>query len=132
VKKRSVKKTKKIVEKYMFWWTRWLGLRWHNFSICYDNNWKEFDKKTDQRSGMRIYPDWRYMMFEIWVNLPPLRELSEETIEHMVVHECMHVFLNELRIEGSEQHNNHEERVATMLENAFLYVRDQVKEECAG
>lgn len=51
--------------------------------------------------------------------------MSDEEIEYVVVHELMHVFLNEMREQGQQ----HEERVATLLAKAFLWVRDQTREE---
>jgi predicted SprT family Zn-dependent metalloprotease len=46
--------------------------------------------------------------------------MDADSIEKIVVHELMHVFLNEMREKGID----HEERVATMLSQAFLWVKE--------
>ena len=55
----------------------------------------------------------------IWVRL------SKKEIEKVVVHELMHVFLNETREEGID----HEERVATQLQKAFFWIRNGIMED---
>jgi predicted SprT family Zn-dependent metalloprotease len=46
-------------------------------------------------------------------------DLSDQEIEKLVVHELMHTFLSEMREEGKD----HEERVASMLQRAFTWVK---------
>jgi len=47
--------------------------------------------------------------------------LSEDEIEATVVHELMHIFLNEMQSDSVDV--NHEERVASTLQKAFMLVR---------
>ena len=66
------------------------------------------------------HTDWRYQETHVLLSMNKLRQFRKKTIEKVIVHELMHVFLNEMREEGIE----HEERVATNLQKAFLWVRD--------
>lgn len=72
---------------------------------------------------------WEYAHGSIVWNLPVLHHMSEEQLELCVVHELMHVLVNEMRADGRSQqtaHVNglpHEERVCTMLARAFIATR---------
>ena len=71
---------------------------------------------------MVTYADWRYRSVEIDINVPSMSEQSDRDLDTYFVHELMHVFLNEMR--ANEDRVNHEERVATTLADAFIWIRD--------
>ena len=125
MKKRSVKKTKKLVMKYMRYWAAAMGLNWYSWGVGFDIDWVNFNHKKDKQTGMRVFADWRYMRFDIEVNVPVVRDLPDKEIERLVIHELVHVFLNELNADV-----DHEERAVTMLTNAFGFVRDQIRRDC--
>jgi hypothetical protein len=81
---------------------------------------------------------WQYMLATVSWNIPQVAEHSDRELERIFLHEYMHVFLNELRplrIAGEDARymstveGEHEERVATMLGNAFLWTRESVLKE---
>ena len=122
------KKVKKLARKYFKWWTHHLGLRYGSLSMCF------VDYISNSKAGLKyINPDqvgscstdWRYQETDITLAVNKLSELSKEDIEITIVHELMHVFLNEMREEGID----HEERVATNLQKAFMWVRNESRKE---
>lgn len=114
------KQAKKLATKYFKWWTHWLGLRYGEINL-------ELVEFIKSASGPDVEgkceSDWRYQDATITIALHKLREMNKYQIEGLIVHELMHVFLNEMREEGLD----HEERVATNLQKAFMWVRDGVK-----
>lgn len=123
------KKAKKLIREYYLWWTKWLGLRYCECNLIFSKDPGDFNYYNDgSRSLMHCDADWRYQRFTISVNLPEATKLTECKLENAIVHELMHVFLNEMREPGLD----HEERVATMLQSAFMWVRDGIKQTPDG
>ena len=112
-------RAKKIAKKYMEWWVKWTGLGWWNVTSGYP------DGINDGEVAGTCEVKWEYLTAHIDFGITALRHMSDDEIEYVVVHELMHVFLNEMREQGQQ----HEERVATLLAKAFLWVRDQTREE---
>lgn len=118
------KKIKKFVKERFEWWTRWLGLQYGTIDLSFvdvidEDGWANLDQV-----GV-CHSDWKYHESHITLSMRKLKDLDKEQIEKAIVHELMHVFLNEMREEGID----HEERVATSLQKAFMWVRDGVREE---
>ncbi len=74
-----------------------------------------------------------YMLATISWNMPLVPDHNDRELERVFLHEYMHVILNEMRPwrAGSEvdkalsqEETWHEERVCTMLGNAFLWTRE--------
>jgi hypothetical protein len=111
------KKVESLIQEYAVWWTKVLGLgHW-------DLSFKCADGTIEPASGDTVAGEanvsWKYENAVITFYPDVLKDMSEDEIEKLVVHELMHVFLNEMREEGID----HEERVATMLAKAFLWVK---------
>lgn len=74
-----------------------------------------------------------YMLATISWNMPVVIDHSDRELERVFLHEYMHVILNEIRPSRlgddinkalSVEDRWHEERVCTMLGNAFLWTRE--------
>ena len=63
---------------------------------------------------------WEYLQANMVWRLLVVEDLSDEQLERHFIHECMHVFLNEMR--ETDENMKHEERVAELLANAFWWV----------
>lgn len=93
---------------------------WH-IELHYFSN-KAFAKRARYKKRKAIntvalcYPDWRFLEAFIDVNRDALEYMNDEKIELAVVHELMHVFLNEMHEKGAA----HEERIATLLARSFI------------
>ena len=112
---------KKTVRKHIKWWSRWLGLNYGRIDIRF----VEFIKDAEGPDVVgTCNTDWRYQETVITFALHKMRDFDKECIEKTVVHELMHVFLNEMREDGID----HEERVATNLQKAFFWVRNGLKD----
>ena len=114
------KQIKKLCKKYYEWWSQWLGLRWWRTSLIFVETWN-----SDMDAIAICDCKWQYMEAVVTVNLNMIADCNEEEIERVIVHELMHVFLNEMRESGIK----HEERVAETLCKAFMWVRCQALEE---
>lgn len=64
--------------------------------------------------------DWKYRHALITFNTRKTRDLSDETLTKTIIHEAMHVHLNEMR-HFDTGGLPHEERVASTLAQAFLW-----------
>ena len=63
---------------------------------------------------------WEYKHGMVEFSMPGVAQVDDEELERAFVHELMHIFLNEMR--DWKDDNNHEERVATELASAFLWM----------
>jgi hypothetical protein len=66
---------------------------------------------------------WQYEHFRLSVNVPHLAEVSDKDLDKIIVHECMHVFLHELR-NVTDDWLKHEEHAASALTKALLWARE--------
>jgi predicted SprT family Zn-dependent metalloprotease len=113
----KVKKIKKLIGKYSAYWVHWTGLGYWHIKIVL--------RKGQKKHGEDFYiegdcsADWRYMSATINLYPKSMRHLDRDAIEAIVIHELMHVFLEEMRTGGID----HEERVATALQKAFAWVK---------
>jgi hypothetical protein len=97
--------------------TRWIqrtGLGYQRIDIGYK---KTFDGTEHEGCVGYCNTNWKYMTSYVVFNYKELEELDPKRFEEVVVHELMHIFLNEMREEGID----HEEHVATMLQKAFMW-----------
>lgn len=117
------KKARKIARKYFLWWVHALGLDYGRVSILYvdqiEDTLEDGTILINPNLTGRCHTDWRYQETTIYISLDAIKRMDKGEIEKVVVHELMHVFLNEMREEGID----HEERVATNLQKAFVWVR---------
>jgi len=100
----------------------WLGW-WKIDVVFYDK--KEYCKLMKGldplHSAAICSTRWEYMQATLAVNSDVIKNCKKSEIEYIVVHELMHVFLNEAREKGIE----HEERVATFLARSFILVNER-------
>ena len=131
MKKREYKKLhKKLNKLFMLWITR-LGLRWWKVSIHYVDDKKTIDKyfiKDDIHHTLAMaFSDWKYGNADIYVNMKDVQHRTDEELEEIVIHECMHLLVNEMRAEGID----HEERVVTTLTRAVQWTVADVEKKNA-
>jgi hypothetical protein len=111
-------------------WIGPLGLAWGTISMAYCRTRDEFDPSDAPSLSVdttvaKCRTDWRYAQSTITWVLPNVAEQDDEKLELIFVHELMRIFLNEMRWYEHEGHGiDHEERVATTLAKAFLWLRD--------
>ncbi|MDZ4249527.1 MAG: hypothetical protein U0990_05495 [Candidatus Nanopelagicales bacterium] len=107
-------------------WQNPLGLGYWLVHLIWEREGRDFESHTDGQTrstcAARCFADWRYNEATITFNVPLYSDMDDDTVERTVVHELMHIFLNEVREEGLP----HEERVASHLTSAFRWVRDSV------
>jgi hypothetical protein len=114
-------------------WIHPIGLGWWRVNLSYDRTGEDFFASVEKagnfrsQSVARCFADWKYGIATILWNMPELPDLDDDELEHTFVHELMHIFLNEVRGEGADW-MDHEERVATTLEKAFIWVRDRARD----
>jgi hypothetical protein len=102
-------------------WLGMLGLKWWAIDTVYDREGTDLTDACVAQVSCR----WEYAHGSILWNMPLVAQQSDEDLERVFVHECMHFFLHETRAGtrcDCEFDIRHEERVATMLQKAFLWV----------
>lgn len=127
MKAKAFKRERKRWRKHYGWWVHHLGLGdWEIKRLYYDKPFKKQRKGRFTIADCTV--DWEYKLATIRANLALLRGRSDTEVEKIVVHELMHVKLNEMRHYGASDGIYHEERTATELTSAFIWVRDGAKE----
>jgi len=100
----------------------WVGW-WHvDLLFLKADDYAKLKKDIDPECSVALTEtSWQYMTARISVNLDVLnKRIKKKEIEYVVVHEMMHIFLNEMREKGIK----HEERVATMLAHSFIRTKE--------
>lgn len=110
------KQTRKLIRKYLKWWVANTGLGYQRITTKFVDFW-EGGIEADAVCSAH----WQYLDHQITFNLTKMKDMSAEEIETTVVHELMHIFLNEMQSDSVDV--NHEERVASSLQKAFMWVR---------
>lgn len=111
--------------KFLFtWYIDRLRLRWWNFVFEYDRgeSREDIDSQWKFRKFASVWSSWKYCDALIKVYLGEIAELSDDTLEETVLHELMHVYVNEMRTE-EDRAREHEERVVTSLARSFVSFR---------
>lgn len=121
-------KPKKINSLFEKWVTR-LGLRWWNIKVVFYDDPSEIVtrfKEDDTTVCVAVtHSDWRYAEAKISVNLPAWKDVTKDEAETIVIHELVHVLVNEMRTSG----NDHEERVVTNIVKAFRWTVEDVERQ---
>ncbi len=112
-------------------WIKPLGLAWWSIDIVYVRDDYKPPFATPQKTVSLAYceVDWRYYEATITWNMPEVLELSDWKLERGFVHELMHIFIHEMRWTASNDADalDHEERVASTLSKAFLWLREELE-----
>lgn len=124
------KETRKAVKAAFDKWLKPLGLLWWDVTINFHDNPGDVvrifrDPGEDNTVAAKTYVSWIYATATIEVNLPAFEGLTQEEIERIVVHECCHILVAEMR----EGKIHHEERVVTGLTKAFFWVESATRED---
>lgn len=122
VSDKEVREQRVRIEKLIKKWLIPLGLgQWQVDIDYYGDIGSEDDYETIY---MTCKANWPYLDAKLAVNLGACATLDDDKLERAFLHELMHIFLNEMRQKEKE---DHEERVATQLANAFVWVSKQIK-----
>lgn len=113
----KIKRVKKLAEKSFRFWVHWLGLGFWDVKMGFSK--EKVDMGNGNFRGGLCEVSWEYLSAYITIYPKAIKHLDEGEIEKVVLHELMHVLVNEMREDGQL----HEERVATQLEKAFLWVK---------
>ena len=126
-KKQRIEQIKALFDK----WIPRLGLKWFSIEIIHYSKRKHYMQATEKgpNSVMVASCSWEYMRATIYVCIPNTEGMSDRKLEWTVVHELMHVFLNEMR--GANKNVDaeflaHEERVASMLADAVIWTTEGI------
>lgn len=115
---------KELCKKYFPWWIQFLGLSTWDIKVDYYKGKPKLDE-TGFRTFATCSADWTHMTALICVYPKTMRALSEWGIEETIVHELIHILVNEMRYEGI----CHEERTVSHLAKTFMWVRDNSKDD---
>ena len=112
-------------------WAKPLGLGWWHVRLKFERDSDEFAERTKATGAATTLAvctaDWRYMEATITWNMRLVAAQDDDELERDVLHELMHVFLKEISVDDPN-HRASEERVATTLAKAFIWIRDFVQD----
>lgn len=113
-------------------WLTPLGLRWWRTEMAYYREGLPEDMKRERGTSVAATTkaDWKYLDALISFDLMLTKDIDDEHLEWLFIHEMMHVLLHEMRWQEHENADNldHEERVATMLAKAFVWTYEAGQE----
>jgi hypothetical protein len=117
-------------------WVKTIGLGWWRITYVHRRSFSDIQSAGgNYEEKMRCEANWRYGHACITVFVPAIEDLSDNALEWLFVHELMHVFLNEMKVENQGQADHqqeHEEHVASSLASAFIWLRESLTEEPGG
>lgn len=103
-----------------------------------ETSWHRYAHEGNRLCAAECYVKWEYLTCRVSFYLPAIQRSFvedslpeseiEERIERLVVHEYLHVLLNEMREDAPLQNIHHEERVAETLARVLL----QLEVNCRG
>lgn len=110
------------VERLLHKWTGPLGLRYWSLKVHMHRAPKEGAPETDATCGT----SWQYFEVRFDFYLPNCAQLSDDDLEWVVVHECVHALTEEMAsLRGAEENEHTDrqvERVVSQLAKAFIWV----------
>lgn len=110
MKDRTVKQLHALIDKYVTKWKveLFLGM----WTVSYDiRDWLTNEHGDETQTVARCFTHWNYFTAELEFNYMILKDKADSFIENVVLHEMLHIVVNEMR----EEHIDHEERVVSHL-----------------
>ena len=108
-------------------WQEALGLCWWDIDYAWSREHLP-TRKGDDDDGYSVIAStvarWQYGDATITVCLPLMAEKTDDEIAHIMVHEFLHIMVNETRGDALDW-LDHEERVCTQLTKAVFWVRER-------
>jgi hypothetical protein len=125
----TTKATVKRIKRALTKWMKPLGLEWWDVTVeCFNEPADillHFKASKDHIVPAIVFADWQYGTATILFNVPAFDGKSDDEIERIVVHELLHILVNEMR----EGEIHHEERVVSQLTKAIFWVTAAAKKE---
>lgn len=121
---RQYRKQKKRIQRYIDRWAAPLGMKWWEITYVWHD--EPYRDASDGRTPCaRTLVDWDYRRATIHFYLPDCKGESDKQTEDMVIHEFMHVLLNEMRQwQDANDALAHEERTAVSLVQVVRWVTE--------
>ncbi len=108
------------IEGFYARWRSVLGLDgWDVARSYFDGEYVKGHGETSDAAAGSASVRWEYRHATLSFNVQNTRDLDDAEMEAIVVHECMHILLHEMR-DDTATDIKHEERVATSLAWAFM------------
>lgn len=116
-------KQKKRIQLLHKKWHDTLGLSWWRVTYAYSREGigkheAAYESESAGMIGAMCETDSNYLTATITFYLPNLAEISDDILEEIFLHECMHILINPM---SHKDKSAEEERVATMLARALAW-----------
>jgi len=134
MKDREYRKQKKRIQRFIDRWAAPLGMKWWEITYAWhDEPYVGEDAVGGRTPAARTLVDWDYRRATIHFYLPDCEGESDRHMEDVVIHEFMHVLLNEMRQwKDASDALAHEERTAVSLVQAIRWVAEAAKKGDLG
>lgn len=119
---KEFKKAQARCRKYLKKWINPLGLSWYKINVNYKDGEAPQSYTGAGIAPLKIHVAWQYRQATITIYLEDIPE-TEEELEHAIVHELCHIFVNPMRFCDEHFDIDKEEYVVESLARAFMWVR---------
>jgi hypothetical protein len=115
-------RVKNKLQKYLKTWKVLLGLQWYRLDVLFDRD--SIRRPDPENPGGTIVTyattscSYEYLQAAIQFSVPGLQDKDDADLERVVIHELLHVVVNEMR--DASRSTKHEERVVSVLEEVFF------------
>lgn len=103
---------------YLKFWIKYLNLSDWKVETTYHTYLRA--SESGNRVVARTWASWEYLDAHIEFDLAVLRDMDEDEIERAIIHELLHVVVNEMRDPGVK----HEERVVSSLSRVLWWMKN--------
>jgi hypothetical protein len=112
-------------------WHGTLGLHWWYVTYSYAREPLKSEVAEGRTCLAQTMVDWEYLKATITFDMQAIAGEKDDDLEVAFVHECIHIFVNEMRQWAEseipsgkmDEAMKHEERVVTQLTNAVIWSR---------
>ena len=120
------KKIKYLLGRSKVFWEHWLGLEYWTVN-AYLKPGKPRGRNGEHLFGL-CHVSWEYMEAALELFPENMKHLNEDQLERGVLHELVHILINEMRSKKGKR-MKHEERVVAGLVTAFMWTKIAYRNE---
>lgn len=120
---------RRLARKAAKFWISNLGLGYWDVKVEYHEHY--FTEPYTMETAGYCDVEWQYLRATVHISNPVLCTIEEKDIERFMLHELCHALVNEMR-DYEEGDLSHEERVCSMLTNAFMRTKNSGTKNMGG
>lgn len=117
---KEYREQKRRVKRYIDKWLKPLGMGWHRIDLEWD---RERNNDLPDEAAVTSWM-WQYRTANITFRLPVIKELNEEKLENVVVHEFSHILTGAMVQNQPEDNKQLMEYSTENVARALIWARE--------